>query len=63
MLLDLWLQALNLPVGLAIVSNDRALLRQQLYRVRAEVKNIELDRLTIIHPEKEDELWIVHKDI
>lgn len=63
MLLELWLEALNMPVGLAVQTNDRALLRQQLYRERSEAKNEELARLTIIFPIIEGELWIVHKDI
>ena len=62
MLVDLWLAALNATLGIKIVTDDRALMRQHLYKARAESKNPSLDDLVMILPEKEDEIWLVHKD-
>lgn len=62
MLLDLWLAAYNSKVGIAITTDNRTLLRQHLYRARAEARNPDLDTVTMILPEKEDEIWLVHKD-
>jgi hypothetical protein len=62
MLVELWLAALNVKVGIAIQTDNRATLRQHLYKARAEANNPELDSLEMILPEKEDELWIVRKD-
>ena len=61
-LLDLWLSALSEPLGLSISTSDRKLLRQQLYEVRARAKNPDLERISIIFPEKEGELWLVKRD-
>lgn len=62
MLLEFWQTALKSEVGIAIQTDNRALLRQHLYRARAEANNPELDELVILLPEKEDEIWIVRKD-
>jgi DNA-binding phage protein len=62
MLLDLWLAALRSAKGIAIQNDNRALLRQHLYKARAEANNPDFDAIVIIMPEKEDELWLVHKD-
>jgi DNA-binding phage protein len=62
MLLNLWLAALKSQVGISIQTDNRALLRQHLYRARAEAKDPKLDALLIVVPAKEDELWIVRKD-
>lgn len=43
-------------------TDDRGLLRQQLYRSRAEMDNPELDFFVIILPEDPSELWIVRRD-
>ena len=53
-LLDFWHAALGLKVGLSIKSTDRKLFQQQLYRA--------LQDLSICHPDREGELWIVHKE-
>jgi len=60
--LELWLTALKSPNGICIETNDRQLLRQQLYRIRSEAKNALLDGLTIVLVREETELWIIHKD-
>ena len=52
---SLWTKALAAPVGIAIVTNDRQLLRQQLYRERPS------DDFSIAFPEKENEVWIVRR--
>lgn len=62
MLLEYWLLALRSKVGVAIPTNNRALLRQQLYKARYDAKDPRLDDITMIIPEKEDEIWLVHKD-
>lgn len=60
--LELWLLALKSPNGICIETNDRQLLRQQLYRVRKEEANPLLDAMTVVFPVKEVELWITHKE-
>ena len=62
MLLEYWLLALRSKVGIAIPTNNRAMLRQQLYKARYEAKDPRLDDLVMIIPEREDEIWLVHKD-
>lgn len=61
-LLDLWLAALKEPQGLCIETDDRALLRQQLYRARTAAKMESLEQLVIIFPLKDTELWLVKRD-
>ena len=61
-MLELWKQALEEAVGIAIVTDNRKLLQQHLYRARVEAKDPELEQIVIILPENEDELWLVHKD-
>jgi DNA-binding phage protein len=62
MLVELWQVALNSEFGIAIATDNRPLLRQHLYRARAEANNPEFDQLVMIMPENEGELWLVHKD-
>lgn len=62
MLLEYWLLALRSKVGVAIPTDNRAMLRQQLYRARYEAKDPRLDDIVMVIPEKEDEIWLVHKD-
>ena len=52
---SLWTRALASPIGIVITTNDRVLLRQQLYRARPS------EDFSIAFPEKEDELWIVRR--
>ncbi len=60
---DLWFGALaSEAAGLAIKTNDRALLKQQLYRTRNELGDPRLDMLMIAIPDIDGELWIVKKD-
>lgn len=61
-LLDLWRAALSCTVGLAVSTNDRKLLQQQLYRARAQEGSVELDQLLISIPDIDGELWIAKKD-
>lgn len=61
MLLDYWLQALDAEIGIAITTDNRALLRQHLYRARAEADNPDLDNIVILLPEAEDQIWLVHR--
>lgn len=62
MLLELWEAALRVDVGIAVKTDNRKVLQQHLYRARAEANDPRLERLTIILPDNEDELWLVHKD-
>ena len=62
MLLELWLAALKSPVGIAIPTDNRALLRQHLYRARAEANDPRLEEMVMLMPENEGEIWLVHKD-
>jgi hypothetical protein len=62
MLLDLWLAALEAEIGIAIPTDNRKVLRQHLYRARAEANDPRLEDLIMILPETEGELWLVHKD-
>lgn len=61
-LLEYWQAVLQLTVGIALSTDDRQLLRQQLYRARTEAKDLSLEGIVILFPEKEDELWLVRKD-
>jgi hypothetical protein len=62
MLVDLWLTALKADIGIAIVTDNRGVLRQHLYKARIEANNPDLDSLTMLMPEQDDEIWLVHKD-
>lgn len=62
-LLDFWYAALaSEKAGIAISTNDRRLLREQLYRVRSEAGDPKLEALGIAWPDVDGELWIVKKD-
>ena len=61
-MLELWKQALEERVGICIITDNRKILQQHLYRARVEAKDPELEQLIIMLPENEDELWLVHKD-
>lgn len=58
---DLWLAALGSDVGLAVSTNDRRLLREQLYRARSELGDERLEALMISLPDIDNEVWIVQK--
>jgi len=62
MLVDLWLRAFKAEIGIAITTDNRAVLRQHLYRARVEANNPDLDTMVMLLSAKEDELWIVHRD-
>jgi len=62
MLVGIWLAAVNAEVGVAVPTDNRQLLRQHLYRARAEAKDPALDDIVIILPDNETEIWLVHKD-
>lgn len=62
MLLEYWIAALKCKVGISIQTDNRVLLRQHLYKARAEANNPALEELIMLLPEKEDEIWIVHKN-
>ncbi len=61
-LLHHWYTALNASngVGLCLRSNNRNLLRQQLYAARAKANDQALESLSIVFPaENEEHLWIM----
>ena len=62
-LLEYWYMALKAEVGIKIATSDRILLRQQLYRARAEAgQPSELGTIVIQLPaEPENELWMVRR--
>jgi hypothetical protein len=62
MLIELWESALKSEVGIAIQTDNRNVLRNHLYKARAEANRPELDAVVMILPEREDELWLVRKD-
>jgi hypothetical protein len=62
MLLDLWVKALNSTVGIAIPTDNRNVLRNHLYKARAEANMPELEEVIMILPENENEIWLVRKD-
>ena len=61
-LVDLWLRALKSEFGLAITTDNRMLLRQHLYRARAESGNADLDQLVMVLPEEPDQIWLVRRE-
>lgn len=62
-LLTHWYTALREPIGLCLRTNDRNLLRQRLYAIRARAKDEALEKLSIIFsPNEEDQLWIIKNE-
>ena len=62
MLLEFWEAALASKVGIAIQTDNRNILRNHLYKARAEANRPDLDEVVMILPEREDEIWLVRKD-
>ena len=62
MLLELWEQALKSETGIAIPTDNRNVLRNHLYKARAEANRPELDDVVMILPENEHEIWLARKD-
>lgn len=58
--LALWRMAEASPLGIRITTDDRDLLRQQLYRARAEAGGFQ--DVVIIYPKQEGQLLLVHRD-
>lgn len=57
--MKLWEAASKVKVGLAVETDDRKVLQQQLYRARAELGGY--DDIVIVVPATEGELWLVHR--
>jgi len=55
-------QALECEVGLAIETDDRRFLVRNLWNVRKELADPNLDKLIILQPANEGEVWVAHKD-
>ena len=62
-LIFIWEQAVRDDVGVRIQTDDRKLLQQQLYRARTMEGNGKYDDLTIVLPDEEGTIFIVHKGI
>lgn len=58
---QLWEAAIEHPVGIALSTDDRSLLRQQMLRYKHEARRPELDAFDVTLGEKVDELWVVRK--
>ena len=63
MLENLWQAALAAHVGIAIKTDDRKHLQLHLYKARTAADTDRFDGLSIIIPQQEEELWIVHRRI
>lgn len=61
MLVDYWLLALRSKDGVLIETDNRMLLRQHLYRARAEANNPDLESIVLVLPEQSNQIWLVHK--
>lgn len=61
-LLGEWYRALQSDIGIILNTDDRRLLRDQLYRARADSCDEDLKQLTIAFVENPNEVWIVWKD-
>lgn len=59
-LLSLWAMAAAAKLGIRISTDDPGLLRQQLYKARAESGGYK--DLGIVLPAIEGQLWIIHSD-
>lgn len=60
-LLSLWRRAAKAKYGIAISTDDRTLLRQQLYRVRAEAGDEALQEIAMMMSRDGKEVWLVRK--
>lgn len=60
-LLGLWKLALDSPHGIEVTTDDRLLLRQQLYRARAAEPTEMFDNLAIAMIKDPTVLWIITK--
>jgi DNA-binding phage protein len=58
----LWQAAVDSEVGIGIQTDDRGLLRQHLYRARSLADNPAFEQITMVLPEKENEIWLVKKN-
>lgn len=64
-LIEWWFTALNEPVGIILITNERSRLVTKLYAARQEcAEKEELMGLSLcMSPTNENELWIVHKKV
>jgi hypothetical protein len=57
-LLDLWFQALDHPIGIAIETTDRLHLQRHLYAARKRAGNPMLEAIAVVMPPRQDEVWL-----
>lgn len=58
----IWNAALKTQFGVVICTNDRRLLRQQLYMCRKAMGDEKLNNFSLHTPETPNELWIVNRE-
>lgn len=59
----IWNAALKAQLGVVICTNDRRLLRQQLYMCRKAMGDEKLNSFSLHTPETPNELWIVNREV
>lgn len=57
--IELFQRATTSEYGIAVQTNDRQLLRQQLYKARIDHGGFE--DIVLAFPKREDELWLVKR--
>lgn len=57
----MWQAALSSPRGKRIHTTNRDLLKQRLYKARADAQDPELEQLSLVLPPNRNELWIVKR--
>ena len=62
-LLAIWLRAVEaeIGIGVTVTSGERRWFVNNLYRVRQEAENPELDNIILFQPPKEDEIFLCKK--
>ena len=62
-LMTLWYRALEAEIGIAIPTDRRRDMANEMYVARGKMADPELMNLTIQQPAKSDEIWICHKSV
>lgn len=59
---ELWFEALGSPFGIVVQCSDVERVRQKLYALRKELKDPDLDALSLVQsPTDPKQLWIVKR--
>lgn len=62
-LMTLWYRALEAEIGIAVPTDRRLAMANELYVARGKMNDPNLMELTIQQPAQSDELWICHKSV